>query len=86
MEALKDLDVVALTAEVEAKDELTGEPIMLRHGQVGTVVALQGGNYLVEFSDLRNETLVLKSFSASQLLPLHHTLEPRAAEPHSEPA
>lgn len=84
MEALKDLDAVALIAEVEAKEELTGEPMILRSGQVGTIVAVHNGQYLVEFSDLQNETLVMKSFSASQLPPLHRVLEPKIAEPQSQ--
>ena len=35
---LKEYDVVALTEEIQATHKETQQPILLRHGQVGTIL------------------------------------------------
>ena len=70
MNSVKNLDVVALLADVPAAN--------LSRGQVGTVVeTLDSSNVLVEFNDDAGRTYALTPVAANQILVLHY--EPEAA-------
>ncbi len=68
----KELDVVALTADMPAKG--------LRRGQVGAIVAiLEGGvAYEVEFCNAQGQTYALETLQHDEFMVLRYELE-RAA-------
>ena len=69
-DALKELDVVALTVDLPDQH--------LYRGHVGTIVYVHGpGSFEVEFVDIHGRTYAVAALDASQLLQLHH--EPLAA-------
>jgi hypothetical protein len=65
MDAIKVLDVVAVTEDVPERG--------LRRGEVGTVVdRWKDGVFEVEFSDDTGEAYAFAALRADQLLLLHH--------------
>ena len=67
---------VALLEDTRTTHFESGEPVLLRRGDVGTVVMLyDGGAYEVEFADQSGRTYALLSLTADRLLVLHDTLE-----------
>ncbi len=76
---IKEYDVVALTNEIQAVHQNTHQPILLRHGQVGTVVmSFADQAYLVDFADAQGETYAMETVPATQLMLL--TYEPMLVE------
>ena len=72
---LKEYDVVALTSEVQAIHKETKQPILLRSGQVGTILMDFGDRvYLVDFADAHGETYAMETVPSTQLMLL--TYEP----------
>jgi hypothetical protein len=70
-------DTVALLEQVAAKHFLTGEPILLRRGQVGTVVMTYNGSaFEVEFSGRDGRAYAILPVKADKLMPLREALEP----------
>lgn len=76
---IKEYDVVALTDEIQATHKNTSQPILLRHGQVGTVLmSFDNQAYLVDFADAQGETYAMETVPATQLMLL--TYEPTLVE------
>ena len=77
---IKELDIVALTENITAKQFETGEPLHLQQGQVGTVVIELGDNYFeVEFADRDGIPYAIEALTNRQLLVLHHQPIPAIA-------
>jgi hypothetical protein len=73
-------DPVALLEDVSAKHFLTGQPLTLRRGQVGTVVMTYDGSaFEVEFSGRDGRAYALLPVKAEKLMPLRETPETVAA-------
>ena len=68
---LQEYDIVALTAEIQAIHKETQQPIVLRHGQVGTILMdFDGQAYLVDFADVRGNTYAMETVPAAKLMQL----------------
>ncbi|MBW4468153.1 MAG: DUF4926 domain-containing protein [Pegethrix bostrychoides GSE-TBD4-15B] len=80
--ALKEYDVVALTNEtneIPAIHKETNQPILLRNGQVGTVLMnFDNQAYLVDFANVQGETYAMETVPATQLMLLAY--EPVSVE------
>jgi hypothetical protein len=75
MREIQDLDIVALTENVETNHYETGERIILYKGQVGTVVMdFNGEAFEVEFSNNDGTTYAMETLKSEQLMLLHHEL------------
>jgi hypothetical protein len=69
-------DTVALLEEVAARHFLTGESLLLRRGQVGTVVMTYDGQaFEVEFAGRDGRAYALLPIPADKLMPLRETPE-----------
>lgn len=69
-------DVVVLTEDVPTKHFESGRPLLLRRGQVGTVVmAYDGTAFEVEFSGKDGRAYALLPVSAEKLIVLHEEPE-----------
>ena len=84
MEAMNDKtqmhDVVVLLEDTRAKHFETGQPLMLRRGQVGTVVMTYDGSALeVEFAGRDGRAYALLPVAAGKLMLLKDTPELAAA-------
>lgn len=67
---------VALLEDARTTHFESGEPLLLRRGDIGTVVVLyDGGACEVEFADRSGRTYAMLPLTASQLLVLHDTPE-----------
>ena len=63
---------VALLAEQPAVDFVTKQPVLLRRGQIGTVVMdFDGSAFEVEFSDGQGRTYAMLTVSGENLMVLH---------------
>ena len=72
---IQDLDLVAITADIETTHYETREPITLYKGQVGTVVMeFDCTAFEVEFSSDDGSTYAMETIPANQLMLLHHEL------------
>jgi hypothetical protein len=68
---------VALLEDTPTTHFETGEPVLLRRGDIGTVVMLYvDGACEVEFSDQRGHTYALLPLPADRLLVLHDATLP----------
>ena len=75
MQTIKDLDIVALTEDIEATHFETKEIIKLSKGQVGTVVMeFDGSAFEVEFSHQDGTTYAMETIPATMLMLLHYEL------------
>ncbi len=75
MEIIKDLDIVALTEDLEATHFETKQMIKLFKGQVGTVVMeFDGSAFEVEFSRQDGTTYAMETIPATKLMLLHYEL------------
>jgi len=73
-------DVVVLLEDTRTKHFETGQPLMLRRGQVGTVVmTFDGGAFEVEFAGRDGRAYALFPVAAEKLMPLKDTPELAAA-------
>ncbi|MBI1813610.1 MAG: DUF4926 domain-containing protein [Deltaproteobacteria bacterium] len=64
-------DVVALLEDIRANHFETGEPLLLRRGQIGTVVMKYDDTVEVEFADRSGRAYALQSISTARLMVLH---------------
>lgn len=65
-------DLVALLENVSARHFVTGGPLTLRRGQIGTVVMTYDGSACeVEFADAEGRAFALLPVSADNLILLH---------------
>ncbi len=68
---LNDYDVVVLTAEIPATHKATHQPILLRKGQVGTILMnFDDRAYLVDFADTQGCTYAMETVPSDQLIQL----------------
>ena len=73
------LDLVALLEDTPAQHFLTGEQLLLRRGQIGTVVMIYDGTtFEVEFAGRDGRAYAILPIKADKLIILHDTLEPAA--------
>ena len=80
MGEIKMHDVVALMQDVRTKHFESGQPVLLRRGQIGTVVMIyQDGAYEVEFADRDGRAFALIPLRPDQLMVLHDTPDFAAA-------
>lgn len=80
MESIKDLDIVAITEDIQTTHYETDESITLQKGQVGTIVMeFDGTAFEVEFSNNDGSTYAMETILASKLLLLHYELVTAAA-------
>lgn len=69
----KEYDIVALNSDIQAIHKENQQPILLQHGQVGTVVmSFDNEAYLVDFSDINGMTYAMETIPNSQLMLLHY--------------
>jgi len=67
-------DVVALLDDVSARHFETGHPLLLRRGQIGTVVMTYGGTaFEVEFADRDGRSYAMLPVPAEKLIVLHES-------------
>lgn len=71
---IKEYDVIALINETQATHKETKRPILLRPGQVGTVLMSFDQAYLIDFADVQGETYAMETIPATHLMIL--TYEP----------
>ena len=65
-------DLVAPTEDIATRHFLTGAPLTLRRGQIGTVVMTYDGSaFEVEFADAQGRAFALLPIAADRLLLLH---------------
>jgi hypothetical protein len=77
---IKMHDVVALLQDVRTKHFESGRAVLLRRGQIGTVVmSYQDGTYEVEFADREGRAFAILSLQPDQLIILHDTPDFAAA-------
>jgi hypothetical protein len=73
-------DVVALLEDLPAKHFETGQPLLLRRGQIGTVVmTYDGATFEAEFAGPDGRAYALLPLAASKLMVLRDTPEDTAA-------
>lgn len=73
-------DVIALLQDVRTKQFESGRALLLRRGQIGTVVTnYPDGAYEVEFADRDGRAFALLSLRPDQLMVLHDTPDFAAA-------
>jgi uncharacterized protein DUF4926 len=81
MDGVIDLhDVVALLDETPASHFETARPLVLRRGQIGTVVMTYDGSTVeVEFAGCDGKPYAILPIPVAKLMPLHDTPEYAAA-------
>jgi len=73
------LDLVALLEDTPAQHFLTGEQLLLRRGQIGTVVMIYDGTtFEVEFAGRDGRAYAILPIKADKLIILHDIPEPAA--------
>ncbi len=73
-------DVVALLEDTAAQHFETGQPLILRRGQIGTVVMTYDGTaYEIEFSGPDGRAYAMLPVQAEKLLVLYDSPQPAAA-------
>jgi len=73
-------DVVALLEDTPARHFETGQALLLRRGQIGTVVMTYDGTaFEVEFADHEGRAYAILPIKAGRLMILHDTPELAAA-------
>ena len=73
-------DIVALLQDTSATHFLTGQPLQLRRGQMGTVVMTYDGTaFEIEFSGRDGRAYAVLPVAAGKLILLRDTPEPAAA-------
>jgi hypothetical protein len=67
----KEYDVVALIHEIPATHKATQQSLVLRRGQVGTVLMdFEERAYLIDFSDTQGNTYAMETVPAENLMQL----------------
>ncbi|MBD2000706.1 DUF4926 domain-containing protein [Leptolyngbya sp. FACHB-541] len=68
---IKGYDVVALTDEIQAIHKETKQSILLKRGQVGTVLtSFKDQAYLIDFSDAEGKTYAMETVPSDSLMVL----------------
>lgn len=77
---IKMHDVVALMHDVQTKHFESGQPMLLRRGQIGTIVMIYAdGACEVEFADRDGRAFAILPLQPDQLMVLHDTPDFAAA-------
>ena len=72
-------DIVALLEDIPARHFLAGQQLLLRRGQIGTVVmTYDGTTFEVEFAGRDGRAYAILPVKADRLMVLRDTLEPAA--------
>ena len=70
---IREYDIVALTEDVRATHSETQQAIMLRRGQVGTVLmCLDDEAFLVDFADNKGQTYATETIPSQKVMRLLH--------------
>ncbi len=68
-----EYDIVALTEEVAARHPETQQPVLLRRGQVGTVLmTFDNEAFLIDFADDAGQTYAMETVPLQKLMLLLH--------------
>ena len=71
MSQIQEYDLVAIDRDIPATHKETNESILLRKGQVGTVVMdFDGEGFLIDFADEKGTTYAMETVPADRLIPL----------------
>jgi hypothetical protein len=71
MSQIQEYDLVVIDRDITATHKETNQPILLRKGQVGTVVMnFNGEAYLIDFTDREGITYAMETIPTDQLIPL----------------
>ena len=71
MSQIKEYDLVAIDRDMSAKHKETKQPILLKKGQVGTVLMdFDGEAFLIDFADEQGITYAMETVPVEQLIPL----------------
>lgn len=73
MMEIQEYDVVALIKEVQAIHKETKQLILLKQGQVGTILmSFDNQAYLVDFADVQGKTYAMETVPAAKLMLLSY--------------
>ncbi len=71
MNKIQEYDLVVLTEDTEAIHKQTYRKILLRRGQVGTVLMdFEQEAFLIDFADQEGVTYAMETIAKEQLIPL----------------
>ena len=71
MNSIKEYDLVALTKDISAIHKQTQTPILLRRGQVGTVIMdFEEQAFLIDFANSEGITYAMETVDKKYLIPL----------------
>jgi hypothetical protein len=71
MNTIKEYDLVALTEDVMATHKTNHQPILLRRGQMGTVLmSFDNQAFLIDFTDQQGDTFAMETIELAKLLRL----------------
>lgn len=71
MSEIQEYDLVVVDQDILASDKETKQPILLRKGQVGTILMdFDGEAYLIDFADKEGKTYAMETISKEKLIPL----------------
>ncbi len=71
MDNIKEYDIVVLTQDIQATHKQTHKPILLRRGQVGTVIMdFEQKAFLIDFADPEGITYAMETVPQDNLIPL----------------
>ena len=71
MNTIQEYDLVALTEDLTATHKVTHQPILLRRGQMGTILrSFDNQAFLVDFTDQQGNTFAMETVDYSKLLQL----------------
>ena len=76
MNEIQEYDLIALTEDTNATHKTTKQPILLRRGQMGTVLmSFDDKAYLIDFTDSQGNTFAMETVESVKLLRLINELE-----------
>ncbi|MFM7580325.1 MAG: DUF4926 domain-containing protein [Microcystaceae cyanobacterium] len=68
MNTIQEYDLVALTEDVTATHKTTHQPILLRRGQMGTVLmSFDQQAFLIDFTDQQGNTFAMETIESAKL-------------------
>lgn len=71
MDSIQEYDLVVLTKDIQATHKETHRPILLRRGQVGTVLMdFEQQAFLIDFADEEGVTYAMETVPKENLIPL----------------
>jgi hypothetical protein len=69
MSQIKEYDLIVRDRDISATHKETKQPILLRKGQVGTVVMdFDAEAFLIDFADEQGTTYAMETISAEQII------------------